>query len=197
MIEYLSGLVAHIEKNELTIVVGGIGLAVSVPQAARYILKSQVVLHTHLYWHKDNGPAVFGFDTVVEKKMFLLLLDCSGVGPKIALGALGSLGVQKLATAIATQDVSTVSTIPGIGRKKAEAVVVFLKDKANEFLQAYNLTASANNTWLELNQALSSLGYSTQEINQAMAALGSDSQDCLSFDRQLRKALQVLSGGKL
>lgn len=50
--------------------------------------------------------------------MFLLLLDCSGVGPKIALGALGSLGVQKLATAIATQDVSTVSTIPGIGRKK-------------------------------------------------------------------------------
>lgn len=196
MVEHLSGNITNIEKNELTITIGCIGMCVAVPQAQRYAVQSTVTLYTYLHWHQENGPSLFGFDTIIEKKFFLLLLSCSGIGPKIALAALGNLGIHQLVTAIAKQDIQTIAHIPGIGVKKAESLAVLLKSKAREFLETHSLTGATNNNWLEVHQALVSLGYSTQEINNATTALHGEQLHLLPFDQQLRHALHILTKQK-
>jgi Holliday junction DNA helicase RuvA len=193
MLEHISGQIAAIEKNELTIIVGGFGFCIAVPHAERYTISNTITLYTYLYWHQENGPTIFGFDTLVQKKLFLLLLSCSGIGPKIALAALGTFGTHQLATAIAQQNIQIIAQVPGIGTKKAESLAVLLKSKARDFLEAHNLVTAQNNDWLDVQQALISLGYSTQEITQATTVLHSKQLHLLPFDQQLRHALHILT----
>lgn len=193
MLEHITGRIIYIQKNELTVSIGNIGMSVSVPNSQQYVIESQVTLYTYLHWHQEQGPSIFGFDTIIEKKFFLTLLNCSGIGPKIALAAIGTLGIQPLVNAIATQNIQLIAQVPGIGLKKAESLSVMLKDKARDFLEVHKLTNTSSNNWLEVHQALVSLGYSTQEINYAISALPKNQSQDLSFDQQLRQALQALS----
>lgn len=193
MLERLSGKIIHIEKNELIVTINGMGFCILVPQSQRYTLQSLTTLYTHLYWHQENGPSLFGFDTILERKFFLLLLNCSGIGPKIALAAIGTLGIHQLVSAIAKQDIQVIAQVPGIGMKKAESLAVLLKDKARDFLEMHNLSSPTTAVWLEVQQALISLGYTQQEVKHAINSLPSDQQQLLSFDQQLRYALQALT----
>jgi Holliday junction DNA helicase RuvA len=193
MLEYIFGEVTTIEKNEVTIAVGNVGISICVPRETQYVLNETVRLYTYLHWHQENGPAIFGFDTVIEKKLFQLLLSCAGIGPKVALTAVGTFNTHQLATAIAQQNIELIVQIPGIGRKKAESLAVLLKSKARDFLETHQLANVENNGWLEVQQALVSLGYSAQEITRATTNLHSKQLHLLSFDQQLRHALQLLS----
>ncbi|HTM06386.1 MAG TPA: OB-fold domain-containing protein, partial [Patescibacteria group bacterium] len=105
MLEYIFGEVTTIEKNEVTIAVGNVGISICVPRETQYVLNETVRLYTYLHWHQENGPAIFGFDTVIEKKLFQLLLSCAGIGPKVALTAVGTFNTHQLATAIAQQNI--------------------------------------------------------------------------------------------
>ncbi|RTL07499.1 Holliday junction branch migration protein RuvA [Candidatus Dependentiae bacterium] len=192
MLERVSGQIVHIEKSELTVAINGIGLCIVVPQSQIYTLQSFITFYTHLYWHQENGPTLFGFETIIERKFFALLLSCSGIGPKIALAAIGTLGIQQLVSAIAKQDIQVIAQVPGIGIKKAESLAVLLKDKARDFLETHSLSNQTTAVWLEVQQALISLGYTQQEVKQAIATLPTD-QQLLSFDQQLRYALQTLT----
>jgi Holliday junction DNA helicase RuvA len=193
MLEHISGQITAIEKNEITVTVGSIGMCIAVPHAERYTVSSTIKLYTYLHWHQENGPTLFGFDTLIEKKLFLLLLSCAGIGPKIALAAVGTFGTHQLATAIAQQNIQVIAQVPGIGTKKAESLAVLLKSKARDFLEAHNLVDAQNNDWFEVQQALVSLGYSTQEITHATTSLHNKQLHLLSFDQQLRHALHILS----
>lgn len=193
MVEHISGQITTIERNELIVTVGSFGLCIAVPSTASYAISTPVTLHTYLYWHQENGPALFGFNTVIEKKFFLLLLSCSGIGPKIALAALGAFSTHQLATAIAQQNIQVIAQIPGIGTKKAESLAVLLKSKARDFLQEHKLENTQSNDWLEVQQALISLGYSSQEISHATTSLHTKQLHLLPFDQQLRHALQILT----
>ena len=195
MIDFITGTITTIYKNEITIFTGFCGLTVTVPDPSFYTLNASAHLYTYLHWHTENGPSLFGFNSIIEKKIFLLLISCSGVGPKLALGALAGLSSTTLIHAIAKQEAKVVAQAPGIGIKKAESIIVALKEKAANFIQEHACLADQSGFLIEIQQALESLGYSKQEIQHAMHRLHTENSNAAqptSFDQQLRKALGFL-----
>ena len=93
---------------------------------------------------KEDGVALFGFDTKEEKTMFLKLISVSGIGPKIGIGILSGMRVCDLATAIATSDVKTLSKIKGLGKKSAERIILELRESvsAGSSVTGENLTVA-------------------------------------------------------
>ena len=130
MIARLSGTLISKQPNAIIIDVKGVGYEVTIPLSTFYELSdvsSEVTLriHTHV---REDALQLFGFQTSREKELFLKLTGVSGVGPKLAIAML-SMSVSELVPAISNNDVARLTTIPGVGRKTAERVVVELRDK--------------------------------------------------------------------
>jgi Holliday junction DNA helicase RuvA len=131
MFAYLSGTLAHLAEASLVLDVAGVGyqVFVSAATAARLPPKGQPVkIFTYLQV-KEDGLALYGFLSQEELDMFLRLITVSGVGPKVALGALGVLNPSQILLAILTGDAALLAKAPGIGRKTAERITLELRDK--------------------------------------------------------------------
>ncbi len=199
MISSLKGIV-QIQKNDaLVLQMAGFGLQVSVPESLIALVGSELELHTHMHWSQENGPSLFGFVDVAQRELFCLLISVSGIGPRMALALLSAFSVTVLAEAVVSGNIALLSSVSGIGRKKAELLILSLKDK----IQKVDLYSSSADTksggsfgiyMRDLTDALTSLGYSRQEILLAVDQLRSvDAVSTMSFDQLLRKALQVLA----
>ncbi|MBI3742887.1 MAG: Holliday junction branch migration protein RuvA, partial [Chloroflexi bacterium] len=117
MIASLDGIVAEIRGDSVVIVVGGVGLHVFAPTGTIVSLRGigqRARLHTHLHFAQD-AMALYGFATSEELRLFKLLLEVSGVGPKNGLRMLSTLSPKQLAGAIASGDEAALSRTPGIG----------------------------------------------------------------------------------
>ena len=196
MIAYLKGFLKTSQLNSLIIEVSGVGFQVQVPDEKFFDVGKEVELFISFVWNQDSGPSLYGFKTSSEKSIFDLVISCSGCGPKIGLSVLSSMAPTVFLSAIACADVKLLSKINGIGSKKAESIILQLKDKISKF-ELYE-PASANAHQFEkikdVNQALESLGYSRFEINSAIGQI-KDSLDInvAKFDEILRKSLSYLS----
>jgi holliday junction DNA helicase RuvA len=131
MICFLEGRVAELQPTRLVLDVHGVGYEVWIPLSSYDRLPgvdktARVFTHHHV---REDAQLLFGFSTAAEKRMFELLLEVSGIGPKTALGALSGMTVRELTACIAGNDVKRLSSISGIGKKTAERIVVDLKDK--------------------------------------------------------------------
>ena len=131
MIGQLRGILAGKRPNQVLVDVGGVGYLVQVPLstfAALGELHTEVTLliHTHV---REDALALYGFVSSREKHFFELLLSASGVGPSLALKILSGMSVEELVPAIRGNDLARLTSIPGVGRKTAERIVVELKDK--------------------------------------------------------------------
>ncbi len=174
------------------LLVGGVTLQVFVPAAAIGELApigSQVRLFTNLRIREEQ-PTLYGFLSAASLNLFLLLNGVSGVGPRLALALISSLGASHLQQAIATGDVDALNAAPGVGRRTAGRVVLELKGKLE--LQPDEMAAAAGDV-SEVIAALTALGYSTVEARRAVANLG-DSPD-LTLEDRVRMALQQMAGG--
>jgi len=182
--------------------VNGLGYEVHIPLSTFDRLPETgeaVSLLTHFYVREDTHR-LFGFSTLEEKDMFLLLLAVSGIGPSIALAALSGSSVDEFKAAIAEGEEDILTTIPGIGRKTAARIIVELKDKIGPESGLISLagrkkgTVSAQDTAInDAIMALVSLGYKRTAARQALEKIiDYSSNEELDAEVLIRTALRKL-----
>ncbi|MDX1775042.1 MAG: Holliday junction branch migration protein RuvA [Desulfobulbales bacterium] len=131
MISCLKGELFYKSPEKVTLLVNGVGYEVFLSSASLENLAQigeEVFLHTYTYVREDT-LTLFGFTDTDEKNMFLLLINVSGIGPKLALAVLSGIGPVDLARAVATRDIARLTGLSGIGKKTAERLCLDLKDK--------------------------------------------------------------------
>jgi Holliday junction DNA helicase RuvA len=148
-----------------------------------------VSVHTHLYLREDCAT-LYGFSSADELRFFKTLLCVSGLGPRLALTMLSAMNLEQLATAIASGSTDLLISIPGIGKRMADRLVLELKDRvATAWITSPVNRMAEENT--DVIAALVSLGYSTSEASRAVAALSVSSQE--SLEEKVKQALAFLA----
>lgn len=145
MYNYFNGEITDISGNTLVLDVGGVGyeLAASNYTLSECSLGQQKKIYAYLQV-KEDGMALFGFATLEEKNMFLLLISVSGIGPKMALAVLSGMDCNSLALAILNGDTKQLTQIKGLGKKTAERLVLELKEKVVVDAAAMELAPTQN-----------------------------------------------------
>ncbi len=192
MIASLHGKLESLGGNWAVINVNGVGFQVHMPTSTLSTLGTmgkEVHLHTHLVLREDS-ISLYGFSTAEELELFQTLLGVSGLGPKLSLTILSTMSVEQVSIAIATGSVDMLRTVPGIGKKTAERMILELKDKIGAGLIVTPTTQLAREN-TEVIAALTSLGYSVAEVSRAVATLPSSD---LSLEEKVRLALQYFGG---
>lgn len=178
MIGALTGEVQALAAPFVLFNVHGVGYEVETPLTTYCQLKvGQVLtLWTHLVVRED-AQLLYGFLSTEDKAFFRVLLKVNGVGPKLALGILSSMSVAMIIQSIEMQDISTLTRIPGVGKKTAERLVIELRDRlqtlskdgaGTDFSQ---ISLGAPSPVAEAEAALVSLGYKPLEAQRAIAAV--------------------------
>lgn len=191
MIALLKGIVASQRPDHLVVMVGGVGYKVFVPVNTSAAEGEEVTLHTTMIVREDL-MAVYGFNTPDERDVFERLITVSGVGPRTGVATIGTLGLDRLRTAVATGQVDVLSKVPGVGRKTAEKIILELKDKLKG---ADGLIAAAamSDVTRDVLDALMGLGYSAAEAQSAVNSIPAGTAD--DFEERLRVALQYFMRG--
>ena len=193
MIASLQGAVESLGSDWAIVNVGGVGFRVYMPTSVLSTLGAvgeSVKLHTHLHV-KEDDVSLYGFGSPNELQLFETLIGVSGLGPRLALAMLSTMNVEQLTMAIATGSTDLLTSVPGIGKKMAERLVLELKDKIGAGLIAIPAAQIAEEH-AEVLAALTSLGYSITEASQAVATLPRDSN--LTLEEQVKLALQYFGG---
>ena len=196
MIATLTGVLAEREGESLVVQTdGGVGyaVAVSLGVASRLPARgSRLTLFTELVV-KEDGWSLYGFDTAVERQIFRYLLTASGFGPKLALALLSALGPERTVRSIQVRDLSALSSVSGIGRKKAERLVLELQERFSDLVvdsRGPRLEGSE-----EAVRALMGLGYGVAAADDAVrAALAAGAPQ--DTPQLIRRALQQLATSK-
>ncbi len=196
MITFLEGIVEEKQPTHVVMNVGGVGYEVVIPISSYDRLphpgeSCRILTYDHV---REDDHQLFGFMTDGERRMFVLLMTVSGIGPKLALTTLSGLTVRELKAAIAQGDVKRLSSVSGIGKKTAERMVVELKDKlgAGEALEAVAGPAVTEGDVKARDavMALISLGYKRGEAQDMVArVLGGADGKGLSVEDVVRKCL--------
>lgn len=197
MIAFLTGRVAHKGAGFCLLEVGGVGYKLSMTTGSLAALPAEgdsVTVQTYLYVREDE-LALFGFENEAEKSAFEHLLTVSGVGPKVALATLSSLSADALAAAVAAEDVTLISSVPGIGKKTAQRIILDLADKLGAPVLggpgAGGRASGSGAAIAETTDALLGMGFSAAEAAAALKGYegAGDAQDVLRY------ALKRLGGG--
>ena len=180
--------VAH-DAEGLVLEVGGVGYRLHATQSAIHKAEGQdeVVVETHLHVRED-ALQLFGFATADERLLFEQLLGVTGVGPKVALGIVSAYAPGELRRAIVMEDADLFQTIPGIGRKLAQRIVLELKEKMGPVVAVSGPpVAGAGDGHMVARDALVELGYSVAEAERRLASVDSD----LPPSERVRAALKA------
>lgn len=196
MIAFLTGRVSHKGAGFCLLEVNGVGYRLNMSTGSLAALPAEgdtVTVHTYLYVREDE-LSLFGFESDAEKTAFEHLLTVSGVGPKVALATLSALSADALAAAVAAQDVAVISSVPGIGKKTAQRIILDLADKLGAPEMGSGLPGRASGPGAaiaETNDALLAMGFSAAEAAAALKGYqgAGDAQDVLRY------ALKRLGGG--
>jgi Holliday junction DNA helicase RuvA len=150
-------------------------------------------LHTHLVVREDAWQ-LFGFATVVEKRVFQRLLTASGIGPALALGMLSTLSADRLVRAIREKDLPTLQAVPRVGRKKAERLILDLADKLDDVQGEVAGIARPDGAGADdAIRALVSLGYASIDAEKAVRSALDEGGRGLSAPELIRRALSKVS----
>jgi len=193
MIASLHGRLESMSGDGVVLNVGGIGFQVYLPTSTLSSLGNigeEVSLHTHLHLREDS-VTLYGFASADELRLFQTLLSVSGLGPRLALAMLSAMSLEQLTMAIATGSTDLLRSIPGIGKKVADRLVLELKDKvAAGWVTTPAAQLAEENT--DVLTALISLGYSASEASRAIASLPVSSE--LSLEEKIKQALGYFAG---
>lgn len=188
MIGTLKGSPVLSAEKYLIVDVAGVGYKVfGTPEMLRASKDmDEVLLFTYLVVREDTLD-LYGFETILEKDFFELLLSVSGIGPRSALSILSVAPVDTLQQAIGSGDTTYLTKVSGIGKKIAEKVVIELRDKLSLFAnEATNLGLRAESDVIE---ALKALGYSQNEAREALQRVSSEITD---INTKIKEALKIL-----
>lgn len=192
MIATLRGEIIQIEDNAFIVEVGGVGLRVFVPAPLRGRMKAGegISLFTHLIVREDV-LALYGFESQAERELFSLLLGVDGVGPKVSLAVLSTLSLEAVQQAVLAEQSEVLGRVPGVGKKTAQKIVLYLHDRLKPSDSLARLSALSDRDG-EVLAALTALGYSVIEAQTAIQSLPKDAPD--DVEERLRLALQYFTG---
>ena len=207
MIAHLSGTLLAKHATSVIVDVGGVGYEVTIPVTTFYDLgEAGAPVRLRIYTHvREDALQLFGFRTERERELFTLLISVSGIGPKSAVAMLSGMSADEIVTAIRTNNYARLTSIPGVGRKTAERLVIELRDKmaalsGPAFAEAAAAGAAASPAQTEdaLREdtlaALLQLGFPRPAAEKAITHAMSEGGD-FSVELLLRRSLRQLSKG--
>ena len=197
MIAFVRGQVAAVTLSSAVLEVGGVGLDLLCTPSTLATLRvgQQAMLPTSMVVREDS-LTLFGFADEDEKQTFELLQTASGVGPKLAQAMLAVLSTDDLRTAIARDDVKTLTRVPGIGQKGAQRIILELRDRigAPTGTGRSAAPAAAGALWRDqVHQGLVGLGWLARDAEKAVEAVAPEAGDAPDIAALLRAALRTLS----
>jgi holliday junction DNA helicase RuvA len=190
MIATVSGTIQKIAKDHLIVGVGGVGLRVFVP---RTVLEDvggtgrTIHLYTHLIV-RENEFALYGFEQEEDLGLFELLLGVTGVGPKVAISILSTLSPEMLKGAIMREETAALQRVPGIGKKTAERIMFYLRDKL-DMTADVPVMPFVSDVDADVIDFLTGLGFSIIEAQTAVQKLPREAK---TVDERVQIALQYL-----
>ena len=192
MIATLRGEISQIEDTAAIIEVGGVGLRVFVPKPLRERMKvgEAIFLFTQEVVREDDWK-LYGFETQADRELFTTLLSVDGVGPRTALAVLSTLNLETVQRAVFSEEPDLLSIVPGIGKKTAQKMVLYLHDRLKP-VSGLEQIASMSDSDSEVLAALTALGYSVVEAQSAIQSIPKDAPE--DVEERLRLALQQFTG---
>jgi len=196
MIGFLHGKVQRSTPERMILDVGGVGYDLHIPLSTYYEIEKLgadssvgLFIHTHV---REDAIELFGFWSEREKLLFEKLIAVSGIGPRLARVILSGMAPDELLASLAAGDTARLATIPGIGKKTAQRMIVDLKDRVQELAAELPKVAATAPLGEDLVLALVNLGYREGEAQRAVAQARSELPDAESPEL-LRASLQKLS----
>jgi Holliday junction DNA helicase RuvA len=198
MIAQLKGILAQKTADRVIIDVQGVGYEVLIPFSTYYELGDageSIFLHIHTHVREDT-LTLYGFRSAEEKRLFMELIQVSGIGPKLGVTILSGLPVSDLMEAVSASDIGRLSSIPGVGKKTAERLALEMKDKIPKLfpeIESSELSGTGGVLHKDVVSALVNLGYPMNKAEVAVSKMTKE-EDVDRFDLLLKKALKELSG---
>jgi Holliday junction DNA helicase RuvA len=206
MISHLSGTLLAKHATSVIIDVGGVGYEVTIPVTTFYDLgEPNSPVRLNVYTHvREDALQLFGFRTLRERELFILLISVSGIGPKSAVAMLSGMSADEIVTAIRTNNYARLTSIPGVGRKTAERLVIELRDKMaalsspaleQELAAGASGAAQSEDALREDTlAALTQLGFPKPAAEKVITSAIQEGGE-LSVETLLRRSLRQLSKG--
>ncbi len=220
-IERISGVFLTSLANGVIVDVNGVGYGLEMPLSAICLMPKpgetvSVWVHTHV---KEDAIRLFGFKSFEDKQAFQILLSLNGVGPKVALAILSTLTVSALERAVIEEECKIIETVPGVGARLAEKIIVELKPKLTKLKAAHLVDVHQQSRYAasdfgqglefdkpsvedeteiiyeDLSSALENLGYKEKTISPIIEKLRKEVGSTLDLQELMRLALKYLSGG--
>jgi len=204
MIGFLSGKLLEKHANTVIVDVGGIGYEVTIPLSTFYELGDvgsdvSLRIYTHV---REDAIQLFGFKTARERELYLKLISVQGIGAKSGIAFLSGMSADELILAIRTEDLGRITSIPGVGKKTAERLVIELRDKVGELSEGTAARAAAgvpsgaampaDAVFEDALSALVNLGYQRNPAEKALKQAVQEGTE-VSVQKLLRKSLQLLA----
>ncbi len=199
MIAYLSGKLLEKHANTAIVDVGGVGYEVSIPLSTFYELgETGSDVSLRIYTHvREDAIQLFGFKTNRERDLYLRLISVQGIGPKSGIAMLSGMSAEEIIMAIRSNDLVRLKSIPGVGLKTAERLVIELRDKVGELSDGQlDETAKpplpSEAVFDDALSALINLGYQRNAAEKALQQAASEGTE-MSVQKLLRRSLQLLA----
>ncbi len=202
MIAYLSGKLLEKQTSTAIVDVGGVGYEVSIPLSTFYELGEvgsdvSLRIYTHV---REDAIQLFGFKTLRERDLYLRLISVQGIGAKSGITMLSGMSADEIIMAIRTNDLARLTSIPGVGRKTAERVVIDLRDKIGELSSSSKAPLDAETSaslpsdavFDDALSALVNLGYQRAAAEKALQKAAEEGTE-ISVQKLLRRSLQILA----
>ena len=196
MISSLSGRVKSSSASSLVVEISGIGILVNVPAriSSQTNIGSNIDLHTYLIVRED-ALTLYGFLDLVDRNFFELLLSVTGIGPKVAQAILSINDAGGIATAISQGDLKLLESIPGLGKKGAQRLVLELKEKVGTFANSGSQTLNGISDQVEMG--LQGLGYTSKESKEVVVQIRDQIESAnMELAAAIKLALQTTGKSK-
>ena len=201
MIGRLKGILAEKRAPQVLIDCNGVGYEADVSMTTYYQLPEAgepISIWTHLLV-KEDSHSLIGFTTEHERKLFRQLIRVNGVGPKMALTILSGINEREFAICVMQDDVTTLTRLPGVGKKTAERLIIEMRDKVEGLIEETQVvididnpvSAAGRSSKSEALEALQSLGYKAGDAENMVRQANKDADENMSAAALIRKALQT------
>lgn len=193
MISKIKGVIDELKPTEVIIDVSGVGYGLSIPLSTYEKIQQSSEATLYVYTlHREDQFRLFGFHTEVERNLFTILLDISGIGPSMALSILSGISINLLVEAVETENAGLLMKIPGIGKAKADKLIFELKRKLKK-LKAFAGPIEERHTHKnDAVEALVSLGFDEAKAIRAVDEAIKNAPD-LSIEAIIKNSLKLLS----
>jgi Holliday junction DNA helicase RuvA len=199
MIFALEGKLVKKSPTEVIVNVGGVHYLINIPVSV-YEKIGDVGGYVHLYTYlfvREDDMSLYGFSSYEEREFFKLLISVSGIGPRMAQAIMSGMNVDELKSSILNGDISGLVSIPGVGRKTAERIIVELKDRLAKVEFAGRLPEVVSDEQMEVRNeallALLSLGFSRQVAERAIRLALRDRKE-FTVEELVKEALKHATG---